>query len=512
MNFYLTTPIFYVNGSPHLGHAYTAVAADVIARFHRLDGRDVHFLSGTDEHGQKVEKAARDVGLEPQAFTDQVSGEFRSMLAALNVSNDDFIRTTEPRHRRGASALWEKLAAKGDIYPGHYEGWYAVRDEDYYAEADLVTLADGTRLAPTGAPVEWVREPNYLFRLSAYQDRLLAHYEANPDFVGPSSKRNEMLSFIRGGLNDLSVSRSSFRWGIPVPGDQEQVMYVWLDALANYITALGYPDETGPLWRFWPADLHLVGKDIQRFHAIYWPAFLMAAGLAVPRRIYAHGWWTVEGAKMSKSVGNVVDPLALVAAYGLDPVRFFLLREVPFGNDGDFSARALVNRLNVELANGLGNLAQRTLPQIARSCGGMLPEAGPRTEEDRQLLDAAGALPAKLRELVGRQALSEALDEVWRVVRAGNAYIDHQAPWALKKSDPVRMAHVLRVVTDTLRVLATVLVPFMPGSMERLLDQLGVPVPLRTLAGLEDALPAGIALPDPQGIFPRWSEKSAVTP
>ena len=509
MQFYVTTPIFYVNGSPHIGHAYTAIAADVIARFHRLDGRDVYFLSGTDEHGQKVEKAARDVGLEPQAFTDRVSAEFRAMLERLNVSNDDFIRTTEARHKRGAIALWNRLAASGDLYLGHYEGWYAVRDEDFYAEADLTTHPDGSKTAPTGAPVEWVREPNYLFRLSAFQDRLLAHYEANPDFVGPAGKRNEMLSFIRGGLHDLSVSRSSFRWGVPVPGDPGQVMYVWLDALANYITALGYPDETGPLWRFWPADLHLVGKDIQRFHAIYWPAFLMAAGLPVPKRVFAHGWWTVEGAKMSKSVGNVVDPLALIDTYGLDPVRYFLLREVPFGGDGDFSTRALVGRMNVELANDLGNLAQRSLSLIAKNLGGLLPEVGPRTEADDVLLDLAAALPSRLREHVGRQALHDALEEVWRVVRAANAYIDHQAPWALRRTDPVRMAAVLRVLADTIRAVATVLQPFMPDSMGRMLDQLAVPGSERMFAAMETPLPASTPLPTPQGVFPRWIDKAA---
>jgi methionyl-tRNA synthetase len=508
MTYYVTTPIFYVNGSPHIGHAYTAVAADVIARFKRLDGIDTHFLSGTDEHGQKVEKAARDAGLDPQAFTDQISGEFRKMLEALGISNDDYIRTTEPRHKAGVTALWEKLAANGDIYLGHYEGWYAVRDEDFYSADDLTTLPDGTRIAPTGAPVEWVREPNYLFRLSAYEDRLLAHYEQNPDFVGPPGKRNEMLSFIKGGLRDLSVSRSSFRWGIPVPGDPAHVMYVWLDALANYITALGYPDESNPLWRFWPADLHLVGKDIQRFHAIYWPAFLMAAGLPVPRRIFAHGWWTVDGAKMSKSVGNVVDPLALVAKYGVDPVRFFLLREVPFGNDGDYSSRALINRLNVDLANGIGNLAQRTLSLVAKNCQGALPVAGLRTEEDSALLAAAHALPDKLRPLIDRQALHEALEEIWRVIRAADGYIDSQAPWSLKKTDIVRMGHVLRTLADTIRCLATVLQPFMPTAMARLLDQLGVPEDARTLAALMSTLADGTQLPPPQGLFPRWVEET----
>ena len=508
MSYYLTTPIFYVNGAPHIGHAYTTIAADVIARFKRLDGEKVYFLTGTDEHGQKVEKAARDAGLDPQSFTDEVSAKFQNMLNVLHISNDDFIRTTQPRHKAGATALWEKLAAAGHIYLGHYEGFYAVRDEDFYAESDLTTLPDGKKIAPTGAPVEWVREPNYLFRLSAFQDRLLAHYEANPDFIGPSSKRNEMLSFIRSGLNDLSVSRSSFTWGIPVPGDESHVMYVWLDALANYITALGYPDETAENWQFWPADLHLVGKDIQRFHAIYWPAFLMAAGLPVPKRIFAHGWWTVEGEKMSKSVGNVVDPLDLVASYGLDPVRFFLLREVPFGNDGDFSTKTLISRMNVELANDLGNLAQRTLSQIARNLGGLLPAAGTRTQDDLTLLEAAEALPLKLREKIDRQALHEALEEVWRVIRAANSYIDRQAPWALKKTDPPRMADVLRLLTDVLRPVATVLQPFMPDSMARMLDQLGVPPGQRSIADLTTALPAGTSLPAPQGVFPRWVEET----
>ncbi len=508
MSYTVTTPIFYVNGPPHIGHAYTAVAADVIARFKRLDGEDVYFLSGTDEHGQKVEKAASDAGLQPQAFTDRMSAAFSAMLARLDISNDGFIRTTDPRHKRGATALWERLAANGDIYLGHYEGWYAVRDEDFYAEADVVTHPDGTKTAPTGAPVEWVREPNYLFRLSAFQDRLLAHYDAHPDFVGPASKRNEMLSFIRGGLNDLSVSRSSFRWGIPVPGDPSHVMYVWLDALANYLTALGYPDEAAPLWRYWPVDLHLVGKDIQRFHAIYWPAFLMAAGLPMPRRIFAHGWWTVDGTKMSKSVGNVVDPIALIETYGLDPVRFFLLREVPFGGDGDFSRRALVSRLNVELANDLGNLAQRSLSLIAKNCGGLLPDQAPLAPEDATLLEAARALPAAMRPSIDRQALHEALEDTWRVIRAANAYIDYQAPWALRRTEPPRMGQVLRVLADTIRAVATVLQPFMPGSMDRLLTQLGVPCTQRHFAALATPLAAGTALPPPQGIFPRWVENT----
>ncbi len=502
--FLVTTPIYYVNGAPHIGHAYTSIAADVLARWKRLDGYDVHFLTGTDEHGQKVERAARDAGVGEQAFTDAVSAQFRVMADRMGISYDDFIRTTEPRHKQGAQALWERLVAAGDIYLGAYEGWYAIRDEDFYAEDELVTRPDGTRVAPTGAPVEWVREPNYLFRLSAWQDRLLAFYEAHPDFIGPAAKRNEVLSFVRSGLKDFSVSRAALRWGVPVPGDPDgQVMYVWVDALANYITALGFPDEAGPLWRFWPADLHLVGKEIIRFHAIYWPAMLMAAGLEPPRRVFSHGWWTVEGEKMSKSVGNVVDPVALADEFGLDALRFFLLREVPFGGDGDYSRRALVGRMNGELANDLGNLAQRSLSQIARNLGGALPPQGERTEEDAELLDAAHALPERMRPLLDRQAPHEALEEVWRVVRAANAYVDRQAPWVLRKTDPVRMGHVLRVLADALRAIATVLQPVMPGSMGRMLDQLGVPAEARTLAALGRPLGEGTMLPAPQGIFPR---------
>ncbi len=507
--YYLTTPIYYVNGAPHLGHAYTTIACDVLARWKRLDGFDVFFLTGTDEHGQKVEKAAEDAGMDPQTFTDRTSTMFAEMCAAMGISNDAFIRTTEARHKRASSALWEKLVAAGDIYLGSYDGWYAVRDEAFYDEAELTTRPDGTRVAPSGAPVEWVTEPSYFFRLSAWQDRLLAHYEAHPDFIGPASRRNEVMSFVRGGLHDLSVSRTSFRWGIPVPGDPDHVMYVWLDALTNYITAAGYPDTNSPRWAFWPADLHVVGKDILRFHAVHWPAFLMAAGIELPKRIYAHGWWTASGEKMSKSVGNVMDPADLKATYGLDALRFFVLREVPFGNDGDFSRRALVSRLNTELANDLGNLAQRSLSLIARNCGGILPAQGAHSEEDLVILQAAAAMPDAMREKLDRQAFGDALEEVWRVIRAANGYIDRQAPWALRKTDQARMADVLRVLADVLRAVATVLQPFMPGSMAAMLDQLGVPAQQRQLADLATPLPAGIALPAPSGVFPRYVEDAA---
>ena len=503
--FYITTPIYYVNGAPHLGHAYTSIAADAVARWMRLDGADVLFVTGTDEHGQKVEKAALDAGIAPQAFVDEVSGKFRALGQTLNLSNDVFIRTTEARHARACQEIWRRLRENDAIYLGHYEGWYALRDETFYNEDELHTTADGMRRAPTGAPVEWMREPSYFFRLSAWGDRLLDYYDALPDRILPTTRRNEVVSFVRGGLKDLAVSRSGLTWGVPVPDDPAHVMYVWLDALINYMTACGFPDETDPLWRFWPADIHVVGKDIARFHAVIWPAVCLAAGLPPPKRIVAHGWWTARGEKMSKSLGNAIDGIALVETYGIDAVRFFVLREIPFGNDGDFSDAALIRRLNVELANDLGNLSQRTLSQIAKNLGGVIPEASP-TDADAALLDAARALPATLRPLMERMALGDALEEVWKVIRAGNAYVDHQAPWALRKTDPARMAAVLRVLVDTLRIVATVLTPFMPDSMSRMLDQLGVSAEARDLAALDTALPSGTILPPPQGIFPRYVE------
>jgi len=507
--FYITTPIYYVNGAPHLGHAYTSTAADVMARFKRLDGFDVFFLTGTDEHGQKVESAARTAGVDPQEFTDSVAADFQDMARRMNISNDDFIRTTETRHKRACQALWEKLVASGAIYLGSYEGFYAVRDEAFYDETELITAPDGSKKAPSGAPVEWVVEPSYFFKLSAFQDRLLAHYEANPGFIAPPAKRNEILSFVKGGLNDLSVSRTSFSWGVPVPGDEAHVMYVWLDALTNYLTAVGYPDEGAERFGYWPANVHLVGKEIIRFHAVYWPAFLMAAGLPLPEKVFSHGWWTVEGEKMSKSLGNFIDVRPLVDEFGLDPVRFFLLREVPFGGDGDFSRAALITRLNTELANDLGNLAQRTLSFIAKNAGGVVPVRGELQEADRALICQAAALTGRVREAVERLAFHEALEEVWRLIRASNAYIDHEAPWALRKTDSTRMSTVLRVLVDALRVTAILLQAFMPDTMGRLLDQLGVAQDRRKIAALDEALVDGASLPAPAGIFPRYVEPVA---
>ncbi len=508
--YYITTPIYYVNDAPHIGHAYTTLACDVLARFMRLDGHQVRFLTGTDEHGQKVEKAAAAAGLGPQEFADRVSQNFRALARALDCSIDDFIRTTEPRHVRSVQAIWEAMArgrtpkGRENIYLGTYAGWYAVRDEAFYDEAELGRGPDGKKRAPSGAEVEWVEEPSYFFRLSDWQDRLLEFYEQHPGSIGPPARRNEVTSFVRQGLNDLSVSRTTFTWGIKVPGAPAHVMYVWLDALTNYITALGYPNTEDLLFRtFWPANLHMVGKDILRFHSVYWPAFLMAAGVEPPRRVYAHGWWTVEGAKMSKSLGNVIDPHEMIAKYGLDQVRYFLLREVPFGQDGDFSQAAMVRRINTDLANDLGNLAQRVLSFVAKNAGGAVPPRGAFAPAAEALLALARGQLAGMRAALDEQAFHKALDALWQVVSAANRYVDAEAPWTLRKTDAARMNTVLYVLADVLRRVAVLAQPFMPGTMGRLLDQLAVPADARSFAELERALAPGTARPAPVGLFPR---------
>jgi methionyl-tRNA synthetase len=507
--FFVTTPIYYVNDTPHLGHAYPTVAADALARFMRLDGYRVRFLTGTDEHGQKVERSAQALGLTPQQFADGVSASFREMDRLLDISNDDYIRTTEARHIRGVQAMWRELERRGEIYLGRFAGWYCVRDEAFYDESELIDGPNGTRIAPTGAEVEWVEEDNYFFRLSAWQDRLLAWYEAHPEAIAPRSRRNEVISFVRSGLKDLSVSRTGFSWGIPVPGDPKHVIYVWLDALANYITALGYPEvESGGYATYWPADIHIVGKDILRFHTVYWHAFLMAAGLEPPRRVFAHGWWTVEGQKMSKSLGNGIPPEVLVGRYGVDPARYFLLRELPFGSDGDFSHRAVVGRLNGDLANDFGNLAQRVLVMINRNCDAHIPEPGELIAADTALLDAARSLLATVREHMSEQAFHLALEAIWRVVAEANRYVDEQAPWVLSRSDPARMRTVLYTLAEALRHLAILVQPFVPGAAGKLLDQLAVPEGARDFTALTTApLAPGKPLPKPEGIFPRFVEE-----
>ncbi|MGL4396432.1 MAG: methionine--tRNA ligase [Hyphomicrobium sp.] len=505
--FYITTAISYPNGVPHIGHAYEAIATDAIARFERLDGRDVFFLTGTDEHGLKMKQTAAKEGMTPRELADRNSARFKDMAAVLGLSNDDFIRTTEARHYEACARLWQRMEAAGDIFKKKYGGWYSVRDETYYKEAET-EIRDGQRFAtPTGTPVEWTEEETYFFRLSAYQDKLLAHYDAHPDFVLPVERRNEVVSFVKSGLEDLSISRSTLDWGIPVPGAPGHVMYVWIDALNNYVTATGaLNDGDRPRAKYWPADVHVIGKDIVRFHAIYWPAFLMSAGLALPHRVFSHGFVLSRGEKMSKSVGNVVDPFDLVAAYGRDQVRYFFLREVMFGQDGNYSPEAIANRINADLANNFGNLAQRSLSMIFKNCDGKIPAPGGFTAEDRAILDGADAIYAKAREEMNSQSLTRYLDAVWNVIADANRYFAAEEPWAKKKTDPARMETILYVTAELVRQFAILASPVMPESAAKLLDILAVPHDARTFAHLGAAgrLTAGRAILEPQGVFPRY--------
>jgi methionyl-tRNA synthetase len=509
--YYLTTPIFYPNGVPHIGHAYTVMACDALARFQRLDGKDVFFLTGTDEHGQKMQQTAVKEGLTPQALADRNSAVFRDLDNALGASPDDFIRTTEQRHHRASEEIWRRMESAGDIYLDKYAGWYSVRQEGFFDEKETAVGDDGIRREPLGSPVEWVEEESYFFRLSAFQERLLDHYARNPDFIGPDERRNEVVSFVKGGLKDLSISRTTFDWGIRVPGAPRHVMYVWVDALTNYVTAAGFPDEQSPRWHYWPADVHVIGKDILRFHAVYWPAFLWSAGLELPRRVFAHGFLFNRGEKMSKSVGNVVDPFDLIRTYGRDPVRYFFLREVPFGQDGSYSHEAIQQRINADLANDLGNLAQRSLSMIARNCDGVLPEPKKLTAEDQTLLAAADALIGTCREAMKAQQIHVALNAIWAVVADANRYFAAAEPWALKKTDPDRMGTVLYVTAEVIRQVAILVQPVMPESGAKLLDLLAVPAAERTFAALggTSRLAAGTTLPGPTPVFPRWMPAEA---
>jgi methionyl-tRNA synthetase len=507
--YYITTAISYPNGEPHIGHAYELVATDMLARFHRLDGRDVFFLTGTDEHGIKMEQTAQSQGKSARELADELSPRFHAMAERLNASNDDFIRTTEPRHYRASQAIWSAMAANGDIYLDKYAGWYSVRDEAYYGEDELIAGENGQKLSPQGTPVEWVEEPSYFFRLSAYAERLLDHYEANPGFIMPESRRNEVVSFVKGGLRDLSISRTTFSWGVPVPDDPDHVMYVWVDALTNYLTGTGYPDlDSASYQRLWPANLHVIGKDIVRFHAIYWPAFLMSAGLPLPERVFGHGFLNVKGEKMSKTVGNVVDPFELAEVFGVDQFRYFFLREVPFGQDGSYSPEGMITRINADLANDFGNLVQRVLSMIAKNCGGAVPAPSALSEEDKVLLAAAGRIVEEMRTNIAEQAIHKALEALWSVIGDANRYVDAQAPWALRKSDPERMATVLYVLAETIRHLALLAQPVVPEAAGKILDQLAVPADARAFdrLGSAGALEPGTALPKPKGVFPRYVE------
>jgi methionyl-tRNA synthetase len=510
-SFYITTAIAYPNGNPHIGHAYEAIATDALARFQRLDGKDVFFLTGTDEHGLKMVQTAEAEKLPTSEVARRNAGRFRAMDERLNVSFDRFIRTTEEQHHRSSQEIWQRMAANGDIYLDRYAGWYSVRDEAYYAEDETVLGEDNVRRGPQGSPVEWVEENSYFFRLSAYQDRLLALYKSQPDFIGPDSRRNEVISFVKGGLRDLSISRTTFDWGVKVPNDPEHVMYVWVDALTNYITGVGFPDETDPNWHYWPADVHIIGKDIIRFHAVYWPAFLMSAGIALPKRVYAHGFLFNRGEKMSKSVGNVVDPFNLADQYGVDQMRYFFLREVPFGQDGNYNHEAIVARINADLANDLGNLAQRSLSMIAKQLGGVLPEPGAFSDNDKAIMAEADAMIGVTRNAMATQQIHHWLNTVWAVVAEANRYFAGEAPWALAKTDPARQKTVLYVTAEVVRQIAILTQPVMPVASSKLLDSLGIPESERDFAALGGAtrIAPGTMLPAPLAVFPRYIEPSA---
>jgi methionyl-tRNA synthetase len=510
-SFFITTAISYPNGAPHIGHAYEAIATDALARFQRLDGRDVFFLTGTDEHGLKMIQTAQKENMTPAELAARNAAQFREMDERLNVSFDRFIRTSEEQHHRSVQEIWKRMEANGDIYLDRYAGWYSVRDEAYYAEDETTIGEDDVRRGPQGTPVEWVEERSYFFRLSAYQDKLLELYESQPDFIGPDSRRNEVVSFVKSGLRDLSISRTTFDWGVRVPADPEHVMYVWVDALTNYITGVGFPDENDPNWRYWPADVHIIGKDIIRFHAVYWPAFLMSAGIPVQKRVYAHGFLFNRGEKMSKSVGNVVDPFNLADQYGVDQMRYFFLREVPFGQDGSYNHEAIVARINADLANDLGNLAQRSLSMIGKQYAGVLPEPGEFSDNDKAILVQADGMIALARTAMATQQIHQALNAVWAVVAEANRYFAGEAPWALAKTDPKRQATVLYVTAEVVRQIAIMAQFVMPAASTKMLDILGVPddTESRNFAALGARILPGTVLPSPTPVFPRYVEPAA---
>jgi len=507
-NFYITTPIYYVNDVPHIGHAYTTVICDTIANFNRWLGKKVNFLTGTDEHGQKVEKSALKAGINPQIFTDNVSRSFIKLASKLEINNTDFIRTTEKRHIQSVKHLWQELEKKGDIYLDKYSGWYSIRDEAFYSNDEITEDNKGNKLAPNGSELEWVEEPSYFFKLSSWQDKLLIFYKNNPDFISPKSRYNEVLSFVNNGLEDLSISRTTFNWGIKVPNNDEHIIYVWLDALTNYISALEYPNNDSQNWKsFWPADIHVVGKDILRFHAVYWPAFLMAAGIEIPKKIYAHGWWTVDGKKMSKSTGNVISPDYIIDNYGLDQFKYFLLREVRFGQDGDFSEEALIKRVNSDLANDYGNLAQRVLTFIYKNNEGLIPNQGIFNLEDKELMKNMNNAKENIIKYMKNYQITNALEELWVIIRKSNSYIDEQAPWTLKKNDLDRMNTVLFVLASIIKKVSLIATNFIPIGANKILDQLSISKDNRNYKNFDAELIAGTKLLKPEGVFPRLEMK-----
>jgi len=508
----ITTAIPYANGAPHIGHAYERIATDVMARFKRLDGADVLFITGMDEHGQKMQQTAAREGITPLQLADRTAALFEQMGEDLNAKADDIVRTTQARHRDAVQEIWRRMEANGDVYLAKYAGWYSVRDEAYYDE-DETEVRDGKRFSlKTSTLVEWVEEESYFFKLSAYGERLLKHYDSNPDFIVPEHYRNEITSFVRRGLKDLSISRTTFDWGVPVPDNPKHVMYVWVDALTNYITATGFPDAKSSRAHYWPASAHVIGKDITRFHAIYWPAFLMSAKLPLPKQIVVHGFLFNKGEKMSKSTGNVLGHKDLVDRYGVDQVRYFFMREVPYGNDGSFTHETIMGRMNADLANDLGNLAQRSLSMINKNCNAAVPACGPLSENDKAMLAMAESMLTEVRAQHAAYAISKAMDVIWKVVAEANRYFAGEAPWGLKKTDPAKMETVLYVTAEVLRRIGLLVQPYVPASAAKLLDALAIPEGGRSFAAFDRKLASGTALPVPMPIFPRYVEEEAKAP